>query len=121
VIDDDPELLTMIGMILRRAGYQVVLSSDPVEGLGRLVEERPDLLILDLMMPHMNGFELCEAVRKSADIADLPIIILTARIQEKDRETALALGVRDYLTKPITARQLLVNVRTILAGSASAP
>lgn len=116
VIDDDPELLMMVGMILRRAGHETVLANDSVEGSGRIVDEKPDLVILDLMMPHMSGFEVCRQIRATAAVAETPIMILTARIQEADRELAFASGATDYMTKPITARQLTARVEQILSG-----
>ena len=117
VIDDDPELLMMVGMILRRAGHETVLASDSVEGSDRVIEEKPDLLILDLMMPHMSGFEVCRKIRASRTSA-IPIMILTARIQEADREAAFEAGASDYMTKPITSRQLTSRVRGLLDRAA---
>lgn len=114
VIDDDPELLMMVGMILRRAGHDPVLVGDSVEGAERVVREKPDLLILDLMMPHMSGFDVCRRVRRAPELDGLPIIILTARIQESDREAAFAAGASEYMTKPITSRQLVARVEALL-------
>lgn len=117
VIDDDPELLMMVGMILRRAGHETILTSDSVEGSDRIAKEQPDLLILDLMMPHMSGFEVCRKIRSTPEIAGLPIMILTARIQEHDREAAFQSGASDYMTKPITSRQLTARVERLLSQS----
>ncbi len=114
VIDDDPELLMMVGMILRRAGHETILANDSVEGSERLIKEKPDLLILDLMMPHMSGFEVCRKIRQTPDISELPIMILTARIQEQDRAAAFESGATDYMTKPITSRQLTSRVEQLL-------
>lgn len=117
VIDDDPELLMMVGMILRRAGHETVLASDSAEGAEQLITEKPDLLILDLMMPHMSGFEVCQKIRATPEIENLPIMILTARIQEKDREAAFESGATDYMTKPITSRQLTSRIKRLLSQS----
>ncbi|HFE37594.1 MAG TPA: response regulator [Gammaproteobacteria bacterium] len=117
VIDDDPELLMMVGMILRRAGHETVLASDSAEGAERIISEQPDLLILDLMMPHMSGFEVCQKIRSTPIVENLPIMILTARIQEKDREAAYESGATDYMTKPITSRQLTSRVKRLLSQS----
>ena len=119
VIDDDPELLMMVGMILRRAGHNTVLASDSVEGSDRVIAETPDLLILDLMMPHLSGFDVCRKIRAST-AADTPIMILTARIQEADREAAFEAGASDYMTKPITSRQLTSRVKRLLEQSHAA-
>ena len=118
VIDDDPELLMMVGMILRRAGHNTVLASDSVEGSDRVIAETPDLLILDLMMPHLSGFDVCRKIRASS-ASDTPIMILTARIQEADREAAFEAGASDYMTKPITSRQLTSRVKRLLEQSRS--
>ena len=114
VIDDDPELLMMVGMILRRAGHEAVLANDSVEGSDRVIAEKPDMLILDLMMPHMSGFDVCRKIRALDEMVDLPIMILTARIQEADREAAFASGATDYMTKPITSRQLTARIDKLL-------
>lgn len=117
VIDDDPELLMMVGMILRRAGHETNLDSDSVEGAANVVNEKPDLLILDLMMPHMSGFEVCRKLRMHDDLRDMPIMILTARIQETDRQAAFEAGATDYMTKPITSRQLVKRIDMLLENA----
>lgn len=114
VIDDDPELLMMVGMILRRAGHEMILANDSVEGSKKIFSEKPDVLILDLMMPHMSGFDICKIVRATVGFENLPIMILTARIQETDREEAFACGATDYMTKPITSRQLTARVQYLI-------
>ncbi|MGB1249999.1 MAG: response regulator transcription factor [Candidatus Promineifilaceae bacterium] len=119
VIDDDPELLMMVGMILRRAGHETVLANDSVEGSDRVIVETPDLLILDLMMPHLSGFEVCRKIRASS-ASHTPIMILTARIQEVDREAAFEAGATDYMTKPITSRQLTSRVERLLEKAQAA-
>lgn len=119
VIDDDPELLMMVGMILRRAGHETNLDSDSVEGAENVINEKPDLLILDLMMPHMSGFEVCSKLRTHDDLKNMPIMILTARIQEADRQAAFAAGATDYMTKPITSRQLIKRVDMLLESAPS--
>ncbi len=117
VIDDDPELLMMVGLILRRAGHETFLASDSTEGIERLISEKPDLLILDLMMPHMSGFDVCRKIRATEEVQGLPIMILTARIQESDREAAFESGATDYMTKPITSRQLISRISTLIPST----
>lgn len=120
VIDDDEELLIMLGMILRRAGHIPLLVGDPLEGLTRIVEHRPDLIILDLMMPHLSGFEVCRRIRNHADaaIAALPIMVLTARVSAEDRQEALTNGADAYVVKPVSTHQLTVHIAQLLAGAA---
>ena len=119
VIDDDPELLMMVGMILRRAGHETNLDSDSVEGVQNVIDQKPDLLILDLMMPHMSGFEVCRKLRTHDDLKNMPIMILTARIQETDRQAAFGAGATDYMTKPITSRQLVKRIDMLLENAPS--
>lgn len=114
VIDDDYELLMMVGIMLRRAGHDATLIGDPVEGLEKVLAEPPDLVIVDLMMPHMSGFDVCQAIRADARVATLPILILTARLQSRDRVKAYELGADDYLVKPITSRQLTDRITQLL-------
>ena len=102
VIDDDPQLLKLIHVMLERGGHQTTLINDPQTGLEQLQAGRPDLLILDVMMPKLSGHELCRQIRATEDIADLPILILTARTQAVDRQAALKSGADDYLSKPVS-------------------
>lgn len=83
IIDDDDELLLMLGMIFRRAGYETIVSNDSTSALDDIREKRPDLIVLDLMMPYLNGFEVCRCVREMEHGADTPIMILSARMQPK--------------------------------------
>lgn len=114
VIDDDEHLLRMVGLMLKRGGHVPVLISDPVRGLEEIRKDRPDLLLLDVMMPVMNGYEVTRAVRDNPDSTDLPIIIITARGQDSDRDFALENGADDYLSKPVTLQQLIEHVDVLL-------
>jgi pilus assembly protein CpaE len=119
VIDDDPQLLHMVGLMLERGGHVSITEADPRRGLQCIREERPDLLILDVMMPWISGHELCEQIRASEDIADLPVLILTARSQQIDREAALESGADDYLSKPVLPRTLMERIDALLAARAA--
>lgn len=114
VVDDDAELLTMIGIMLRRAGHTVELMNEPKRGLEKILLEQPDLVVLDLMMPGMNGFELCHAIRNNAATEKTPILIVTARMRSSDRVQAYELGASDYLLKPISSRQLTDRIDQLL-------
>ena len=118
VIDDDDELLMMVGMILRRAGFEISLTSDAVKGLDKIVDEKPDVVILDLMMPYMSGFDVCRHIRATPEVADTPVMILTARMQPGDRQAAFEAGANDYVTKPVTSRQLVERVEALLTANA---
>lgn len=114
VIDDDPQLLDLLSLTLGRAGHEVTVVNRPQEGLVILREERPDLLILDVMMPGMSGHDVCRQVKSDPALSDLPVLILTARGQEVDREAALAAGADAYLAKPVTNQELVERVNELL-------
>lgn len=121
VVDDDPDMRETLEMILGSAGYQVVAACNGEECLAKLKEERPDLLILDLLMPKMDGFEVCKALKdpRRAKYAHMPIIILSS-IREGvsqrryELETGVQLDVDDYVEKPVESRVLLERVGRIL-------
>ena len=118
VVDDDEQLLRMVGLMLERGGHTATLVSNPIEALDMMREDPPDLAILDVMMPGMNGLELCRELRISKSTRNLPIIILTARGPIEDREEALEIGADTYLNKPVTSMELLDNVDNLLAKAA---
>lgn len=114
VIDDDEQLLRMVGLMLERGGHTVTLVGDPIKGLEQLKIEKPDMLVVDVMMPHMSGHDVARQLRDSKDTENLPILILTARAQEIDRVTALKSGASDYLSKPVSSQELIDKVKTLL-------
>jgi two-component system alkaline phosphatase synthesis response regulator PhoP len=121
VVDDDPDVLEAIGIALEANGYEVVTANDGLEGLDKLKDERPDLMILDLLMPKMDGFEVCKELKdpRRAKYAHIPIIILSSVREEASRrryelETGLQLDVDDYVEKPIEHTILLERVKKIL-------
>lgn len=114
VIDDDAQLLRMVGMMLQRGGHVTTLINDPTEGLDAMRRERPDLVVLDVMMPYLNGHDLARQIRATKGLEDLPILILTARTQEVDRQTALSSGADDYLSKPVAFQELMDRIDALL-------
>lgn len=114
VIDDDAQLLRMVGMMLQRGGHVTTLINDPTEGLEAMRRERPDLVVLDVMMPYLNGHDLARQIRATKGLEDLPILILTARTQEVDRLTALSSGANDYLSKPVSFQDLMDRIDGLL-------
>lgn len=122
VVDDNLDLLRMIQMLLEeRGGHQVILSTSGEDGLEKARATPPDLAIIDVMMPGMTGYELCRRLRQEPSTAHIPILILTARGQPIDRETALASGADDYLAKPVTMSELLERVNALLARGRAGP
>lgn len=111
VADDDTNITDVCRRYLEREGYLVMTAKDGLEALALWASSKPDLIVLDLMMPHKNGWQVCEEIRQTED---LPIIMLTARGEEQDRLMGLTLGADDYLTKPFSPRELVLRIRAIL-------
>lgn len=119
VIDDEPKIVEICKDYLTAAGFAVITANDGAKGLAAARKERPDLIVLDLMMPEMDGLDVCRELRRDSTT---PIIMLTARVEESDKLVGLELGADDYLTKPFSPRELVARVRTVLrraAGSAA--
>lgn len=118
VIDDDPTLLELLPAHLEAAGYRSLAAIDGPSGLQMAFDEKPDLIILDVMMPGMDGWEVCEHLRKESD---LPIIMLTAKGEELDKLRGFRLGVDDYVTKPFSFAELVARVGAVLGRAKRAP
>jgi DNA-binding response OmpR family regulator len=119
VVEDEPNMVVGLRDNFEFEGYEVITARDGVEGLQRALEESPDLVVLDVMMPRMSGLEVCKQLR--AKRASLPIIMLTARGQEVDKVVGLELGADDYVTKPFSIRELLARVKAVLRRTAVIP
>jgi CheY-like chemotaxis protein len=110
VVEDEPENRLLIGMILTTEGYQVIPAVDGADALARLASEPPDLILLDLMMPQMNGFEVLERLRADPTTAPVPVIVLTALAQERDIARAVSSGAQGYVIKPFEPDELLKRI-----------
>ena len=117
VIEDDEALCALLEYNLVKEGHKVSLVSDGEEALIAIEEERPDLILLDWMLPHVSGIEICRQIRARAEIKDTPVIMLTARGEEEDRIRGLETGADDYLTKPFSTSELLARIRAVLRRS----
>lgn len=117
VADDDLDIRELVAFRLHRDGYTVSLAEDGVQALEMARAERPDLILLDVMMPGLTGFEVARQLRESPDTADQLIILLTARTEPEDLEQGKALGVDDYVTKPFSPLELSMRVAAILERS----
>jgi two-component system alkaline phosphatase synthesis response regulator PhoP len=111
VVDDEPKIVKQARDYLERGGFRVVEARDGKTALARARGERPDLVVLDLNLPEMDGLDVCRALRRESDV---PIIMLTARVEETDRLIGLELGADDYITKPFSPRELVARVRAVL-------
>ena len=111
VVDDEPTIREMVGINLRREGIEVISAANGEEALAAVAEQRPDAMVLDIMMPGIDGFEVCRRVR---DHSTIPILLLSARGEEVDRVVGLEMGADDFLTKPFAMRELVARVRAML-------
>lgn len=118
VVDDDPDIRSMVSFKLESAGYEVHEEADGEGGLAAIRKLHPDVVLLDWMMPRMNGLEVLQQVRADPSTTDVPIVLLTARAQERAIERAFAAGADDYVVKPFSPRELLSRVQAIRARTA---
>ncbi|MDP9794266.1 DNA-binding response OmpR family regulator [Catenuloplanes nepalensis] len=125
VVDDDPIVSDVVRRYLEQDGCEVRLAGDGAAGLAAVAAERPDLVVLDLMMPGVDGLEVCRRLRR--ELPDLPVVMLTALGEEADRVLGLEVGADDYVTKPFSPRELVLRIRSVLrrtggsAGAVSGP
>ena len=114
LVDDDPLLRTLVEHKLRLRGFQVTSAESGEEGLKRASMQRPDLIVLDAMLPELDGFEVLQRLKEDAATQAIPVIMLTARKQEADIVSALSKGARDYLVKPFSPDELVARIRNLL-------
>ena len=119
IVDDEPNIVELTRLYLSKEGYKVITAYDGQEALRRARTEKPDLVVLDLMLPELDGFEVCRRLRQGSD--DLAIIMLTARDDDIDKIVGLELGADDYMTKPFNPRELVARVRAVLRRSERKP
>ena len=118
IVEDDPSFSRALIHIIGKEGYDVISASNGLTGLRMAKEDKPDLLILDVMLPGLDGFEICNRLRHEPQTARLPIIMLSAKGQETDKTTGLKVGANVYLTKPVDRAVLLDNLTSLLAKAA---
>jgi DNA-binding response OmpR family regulator len=118
VVDDEAEIVRLVRAYLERAGFAVVAASEGREALAVFRHERPNLVVLDLNLPGLDGLDVCRAMRRDTDV---PIIMLTARLEETDRLIGLELGADDYVVKPFSPREIVARVRAVLRRAEAAP
>ncbi len=114
LVDDEESLVDMVKMRLEASGYEVIPAYDGPEGLELARKERPDLIILDLMLPKMDGYKVCGLLKKDSRYVDIPVIMLTARAQEEDLKLGQELGAEVYITKPFDPQALLSKIQELL-------
>ncbi len=116
VIEDDPATQRLVSYSLKHEGYEVITASNGLDGMRKALGESPDLVILDVMLPGMDGFEICYRLKSDPATAKMPILMFSAKAQEIDRDTGAKVGADAYLTKPSAPADILSNVEKLLAG-----
>jgi two-component system alkaline phosphatase synthesis response regulator PhoP len=114
IVDDEKDIVELVSYNLEKEGFKTVKAYDGEAALGLVRSGKPDLMILDLMLPKMNGLDVCKAIRRNPEMANLPIIMLTAKGDEIDKIIGLEIGADDYVTKPFSVKELIARIRTIL-------
>jgi len=116
IVDDEPNIVLALELLMKKEGYEVHTVADGERAVQAAKELRPDVILLDIMMPKMDGYEVCQSIRSDALLKDVSIIMLTAKGREVEREKGLALGADHYITKPFSTRQVVMKVREILTA-----
>jgi two-component system alkaline phosphatase synthesis response regulator PhoP len=114
IVDDEQDIANLVAYNLEKEGYAIVKAYDGETALTMIKIQKPDMIILDLMLPKMNGLDVCKAIRRNPDTAGLPVIMLTAKGDEVDKIIGLEIGADDYVTKPFSVKELIARVRRIL-------
>jgi len=114
VVEDEADVAEMIRYNLGREGYEVRLAATGTDALRQVKEVRPDLILLDIMVPHLNGWEICRRLRQDRETQAIPVIMVTGRVEEGDKVLGFEMGADDYVTKPFSPRELLARVRAVL-------
>ena len=114
IVDDEQDIVELLSYNLEKEGFSTVKAYDGEDALGLVHSEKPDLMILDLMLPKMNGLDVCKAIRRNPETVNLPIIMLTAKGDEIDKIIGLEVGADDYITKPFSIKELIARVRAVL-------
>ncbi len=114
IVDDEPHILRSLGFVLKRAGYQVMEARSGIEALQIAQEQQPDIVFLDIMMPELDGYEVCRRLREDPNLADTRVVMLTAKGEEADRRRGYEAGAHDYMTKPFSPSRAVARVEEML-------
>ena len=116
LVDDEPSIVKMVGKRLEVEGFDVLIAMDGQEGLMKARAELPDLIVLDLMLPKLNGYEVCMMLKQDGRYQKIPIVLFTAKTQEKDEKLGMECGANAYVRKPFRAQELLEKIRALIAA-----
>ena len=118
IADDEPNIVVSLEFLMKREGHQVLVARDGAQALATIRRERPDLVLLDVMMPGLTGFEVCQQVRADESLAGIKILLLTAKGRDTDVAQGMGLGADGYMTKPFSTKDLAARVRQMLGAQA---
>ena len=121
IVEDEQDLADLLAFNLQKEGYRTSVAHDGISGLEAALRDNPDLILLDVMLPGMNGIEVCKQLHRERATADTPVIMLTAKGEEIDRVVGFEVGVEDYVVKPFSTRELLLRIKALLRRTASEP
>ncbi len=121
IVDDEPNILLSLQFLMKKAGYEVRTAANGEEALAEIARDRPDVVLLDVMMPKLDGFSVCQRVKTTPEWHDVRVIMLTARGRDVEREKGRALGADDYITKPFSTQDAMDRVAAVLARPPTAP
>ena len=121
VVEDDPAARRLVSFALEQEGYDVLTASNGLEGLTKAQTERPEILVLDVMLPGLDGFEVCRRLRADTEMSGVLVLMLSAKAQESDKTTGLKMGADDYLAKPADPLEVAARVKTLLQRKAASP
>ncbi|MFT5875911.1 MAG: two-component system alkaline phosphatase synthesis response regulator PhoP, partial [Clostridium sp.] len=121
VVDDEEHIQELIKFNLEKSGYKVICADNGIDALKLAKEQLPQLMLLDLMLPGMDGLDVCKEIRKDSNMSNMPIIMITAKGEEIDKIIGLELGADDYITKPFSVRELVARIKAILRRTAMQP
>lgn len=114
VVDDEPNIVRSLTFVLNKGGYDVSFARDGEQAMTMIRDSKPNILILDVMMPNKSGYEVCNEIKSDPDLRDIHVVMLTAKGQDDDRETALSQGADEYISKPFSPIKILARVKEIL-------
>lgn len=117
VVEDEPNIVESLSFLVRQAGYNILIARDGLSAVRTLEEHVPDLILLDVMLPRMDGFDVCKTIRADERLSHIPIIMLSAKGKDLDRRKGLELGANDYLTKPFSTREVIAKIKDYLEES----
>ena len=119
IVDDEPDILLSLQFLMKKAGYDVRTAKDGEQALAEVAREKPDIVLLDVMMPKLDGFSVCQRIKSDPALAGVRVVMLTARGRDVEREKGLSLGADDYITKPFSTKDAIDRVAALLARPAT--